>query len=249
MIKWYRDMINKKFDPRTIFLSTLFLTLSLIIMNDIIQTLFCFIAILIHIILVGVKVKNLTKIFLASIWLLLSIILINYFLIKKDINYITNSTFRLFGIIILAAVMLSSMNIMDIGFAIEKIFYPLKYLKIPIESISIIMALSLKFIPLIKDEAFRIQKAQKARGLDYKLMSITEKISNITSLFIPIVASSIQSSLKIAIAMELRGYSSPYKKTRLYESYITIKDLLYIFFNIIFLIFLIFIRVKLINLY
>ena len=56
-------MINKKFDPRTIFLSTLFLTISLIIMNNIIQTLFCFIAILIHIILVGVKVKNLIKIF------------------------------------------------------------------------------------------------------------------------------------------------------------------------------------------
>ena len=70
-------MINKKFDPRTIFLSTLFLTISLIIMNNIIQTLFCFIAILIHIILVGVKVKNLIKIFFASIWLLLSIILIN----------------------------------------------------------------------------------------------------------------------------------------------------------------------------
>ena len=60
-------MINKKFDPRTIFLSTLFLTISLIIMNNIIQTLFCFIAILIHIILVGVKVKNLIKIFFASI--------------------------------------------------------------------------------------------------------------------------------------------------------------------------------------
>ena len=56
-------MINKKFDPRTIFLSTLFLTISLIIMNNIIQTLFCFIAILIHIILVGVKVKNLIKTF------------------------------------------------------------------------------------------------------------------------------------------------------------------------------------------
>lgn len=242
-------MINKKFDPRTIFLSTLFLTLSLIIMNNIIQTLFCFIAILIHVILVGVEIKNLIKIFLASIWLLLSIILINYFLIGKDINYITNSIFRLFGIIILASVMLSSMNIMDIGFAIEKIFYPLKYLKIPIESISIVIALSLKFIPLIRDEAFRIRKAQKARGLDYKLMSITEKISNITSLFIPIVVSSIQSSIKTAIAMEIRGYSAPYKKTRLYESNITIKDLLYIIFSIIFLIFLILIRVKLINLY
>ena len=242
-------MINKKFDPRTIFLSTLFLTISLIIMNNIIQTLFCFVAILIHIILVGVKVKNLIKVFLASIWLLLSIILINYFLIGKDINYITNSTFRLFGIIILASVMLSSMNIMDIGFAIEKIFYPLKYLKIPIENISIIIALSLKFIPLIKDETFRIQKAQKARGLDYKLMSITEKIFNIASLFIPVVVSSIQSSVKTAIAMEIRGYNAPYKKTRLYESFVTIKDLLYIIFSSIFLIFIILLRIKLINLY
>lgn len=242
-------MINKKFDPRTIFLSTLFLTLSLIIMVDIIETLFCFIAILIHIILVGVKVKNLIKIFLASVWLLLSIILINYFLIGRDINYISNSIFRLFGIIILAAIVLSSMDIMDIGFAIERIFYPLKYLKIPIESISIIIALSLKFIPLIKDEAIRIQKAQKARGLDYKLMSISEKICNITSLFIPIVVSSIQSSIKIAIAMEVRGYSAPYKKTRLYESFITAKDFLYIIFNIIFFIFIILMRLELINLH
>lgn len=238
-------MSNNKFDPRTIFLSTFFLTLSLIIMNDIIQTLFCFIAILIHIILVGVKIKNLIKVIFASIWLLLSIILINYFLIGRDINYITNFIFRLFGIIILASVILSSMDIMDIGFAIEKIFYPMKYLKIPIENISIIIALSLKFIPLIKDEAFRIQKAQKARGLDYKLMSIKEKIYNITNLFIPIVVSSIQSSIKIAIAMEVRGYSAPYMKTRLYESFMTLKDFLYIIFNIIFLTFIIVLRYKL----
>ncbi|WP_288681328.1 energy-coupling factor transporter transmembrane component T [uncultured Brachyspira sp.] len=236
-------MINKKFDPRTIFLSTLFLTISLIIMNNIIQTLFCFIAILIHIILVGVKVKNLIKIFFASIWLLLSIILINYFFINKNINYITNSIFRLFGIIILASAMLSSMDIMDIGFAVEKIFYPFKYFKIPIENISVIIALSLKFIPLIKDEALRMQKAQN-RGLDYNLMSVKEKIYNIKNLFIPIVVSSIQSSVKTAIAMEVRGYGAPYKKTRLYESYITIKDLLYIIFNIIFLIFIILIRFK-----
>lgn len=63
-------------------------------------------------------------------------------------------------------------------------------------------------------------------------------------LFIPIVVSSIQSSVKTAIAMEVRGYGAPYKKTRLYESYITIKDLLYIIFNIIFLIFIILIRFK-----
>ena len=33
--------MTKKFDPRTIFLSTLFLAVSLIVMNNINQTIFC----------------------------------------------------------------------------------------------------------------------------------------------------------------------------------------------------------------
>ncbi|MEI0604676.1 energy-coupling factor transporter transmembrane component T [Brachyspira alvinipulli] len=239
--------MTKNFDPRTIFLSTIFLAISLIVMNNINQTILCAAAIVLHVILVGINIKNIIKIFLASIWLLLSIILINYFIIGRDINYIINTVSRLFGIIILAAVVLSSMDIMDIGFAIEKIFYPLKYIKVPIESISTIIALSLKFIPLIKDEAVRIRKAQKARGLDYKLMSVPEKLSNITNLFIPIVISAIQSSVRTAIAMEVRGYSAPYKKTRLYESFMKFKDIIYILFTIIFLILIILIRLNIIK--
>ncbi len=239
--------MTKNFDPRTIFLSTIFLAISLIVMNNINQTILCAAAIVLHVILVGINIKNIIKIFLASIWLLLSIILINYFIIGRDINYIINTVSRLFGTIILAAVVLSSMDIMDIGFAIEKIFYPLKYIKVPIESISTIIALSLKFIPLIKDEAVRIRKAQKERGLDYKLMSVPEKLSNITNLFIPIVISAIQSSVRTAIAMEVRGYSAPYKKTRLYESFMKFKDIIYILFTIIFLILIILIRLNIIK--
>ena len=239
--------MTKRFDPRTIFLSTLFLAISLIVMNNINQTIFCAAAVILHVIFIGINIKNIIKIFFASIWLLLSIIIINYFLIGRDINYIVNTVFRLFGIIILAAVVLSSMDIMDIGFAIEKIFYPLKYLKIPIESISTIIALSLKFIPLIKDEAVMIRKAQKARGLDYKLMSIPEKISNTANLFIPIVISAIQSSVRTAAAMEVRGYSAPYIKTRLYKSFIRFRDIIYIIYSIIISIFIILIRINIIN--
>lgn len=225
--------MNNRFDPRTIFLSTIFFTVSLIMMKNINQIIFFIIVIIIHILFVGINVGNILKIFLASIWLLLSIIFINYFLIGRDVYYILNTAFRLFFIIILAAVMLSSMTVIDIGFAIEKIFYPLKYLKIPIENISIIIALSLKFIPLIRDEAVRIFKAQKARGLDYDIISIYDKILNITSIFIPIVVLAIQSSIKTAIAMEIRGYSDNAKKTRLYESNLKLKDYVYILFSII----------------
>ena len=230
--------MNNRFDPRTIFLSTIFFTVSLIMMKNINQIIFFIIVIIIHILFVGINVGNILKIFLASIWLLLSIIFINYFLIGRDVYYILNTVSRLFFIIILAAVMLSSMTVIIIKnynshlFEIEKIFYPLKYLKIPIENISIIIALSLKFIPLIKDEAVRIFKAQKSRGLDYDIISIYDKILNVTSIFIPIVVLAIQSSIKTAIAMEIRGYNDSSKKTRLYESSLRLKDYVYILFSI-----------------
>lgn len=231
-----------KFDPRTVFLSSCFLIVSFIFMNNVIENILCVFVALMHSFLLGLKIKNLFKILTASLFLFLSIILINYFIAEKDLYYIFNSLLRLILIIILASVFISSLDIMDIGFAIEKIFYHLKYIKIPIESISAVIALSLKFIPLMKDEALRIQNAQKARGLDYSLMSIKDKIKNITALFIPIVVSSIQTSIHTANAMEVRGYSAPYKKTRLYEHFLTAKDIFYISFTALFMIVIIFIK-------
>ena len=42
----------------------------------------------------------------------------------------------------------------------------------------------------------------------------------------------IQSSIKTAIAMEIRGYNDSSKKTRLYESSLRLKDYVYILFSI-----------------
>lgn len=236
--------MKRKFDPRSIFLSTCFLVISLIFMDNILQTVLCAVIILIHTVLIEVNLNRLFKIFMTSLWLFLSIVLINYFFAGRDLYYILNSLLRLVGIVVLAAVMVSSLDIMDIGFAIEKIFYPLKYFKIPIESISTVIALSLKFIPIMKDEALRIRKAQKARGLDYKLMNVVDKIKNITGLFIPIVVSSIQASIDTANAMDVRGYCAPYKKTRLYEYFFTFKDILYICFTVLFMLIIILMKYK-----
>ncbi len=231
-----RSAIQNKFDPRTIFLSSLLLFSFIAFTNNINQMIFFLLLILIHSIVVGIKIEYFLKIFIASIWLLLSIVFINYFLIGRDTQYIIILVLRLFGLILLSSVFLSSLSIMDIGFAIEECFYFLRYIKIPVYVLSSVIVLSLKFIVLIKEEALRIQKAQKARGLDFKLMSIKDKLYNIINLFIPIIIFSIQSSIKIAIAMEIRGYSSNYKKTRLYKSYMKVKDYIYLSFIIIFFI-------------
>lgn len=218
----------KRFDPRTILIATFILIIALIMSKNYFNYLLVYTFIFIHLYIFRLDIKKLVNILKTSIGLFLSIIFINYFFMGKSQEYIIFSLMRVFGIIVVSVSILSSMEISDIAFAIEKLLSPLEKIKIPVTAISTIFALSLKFIPLLKDEASRIMLAQKARGIDYSLMSLREKIRNIFTIIFPIIISGIYHSINLATAMEIRGFGAPHKKTRLYDSKIQLKDLLYI---------------------
>jgi energy-coupling factor transport system permease protein len=220
--------MENKFDPRTILLSTIILIIALIFMNDFITVAISASGVFIQLSTFGYEKENIFRLLKFSLGLFISIIFINYFFMNKTIVEISLSLFRLIGIILLAASLLSSINIIDIGFSIEKLLSPLKIFKIPVETIGTITALALKFIPLLQEEAIRIQTAQKARGIDYDLMSIKEKIKNIPTLFLPVIISAIQHSVSLASAMEVRGYGAPVIRTRLYNSHLKKQDYLYL---------------------
>lgn len=229
--------MERKFDPRTIFISTLLLIIPLIIMNSYLTAFFCGIVILLHLYIFGFEKKNFYRIFKYSIGLVFSIIFVNYIFMGKHVEEIFVSLFRLLGIILLAVSLLSSMDIVDIGYSIEKILSPLKIFKIPVETIGTIIAIALKFIPILQEEGNRIMTAQKARGIDFESMNIKERVKNIPTLFLPVIISGIQHSITLAIAMEVRGYGSNIPKTRLYEQSFSFKDWLYLFGVSLFLIF------------
>ncbi|MGL5854274.1 MAG: energy-coupling factor transporter transmembrane component T, partial [Cetobacterium sp.] len=136
-------------------------------------------------------------------------------------------------IILLVTSMVSKMEIREIGFVIEKMLSPLKIFKVPVDSIGVITALAFKFIPMLEEESKRIIIAQKARGIDYKLMNLKEKISNILTLFFPVVICGIQNAVNLAISMEVRGYGNGIKRTRLKDYKLEKKDYLYFFFTLI----------------
>lgn len=118
----------------------------------------------------------------------------------------------------------------------ESFLSPLKIFKIPVDSIAVITALGLKFIPLLQEEGQRIYLAQKARGLDFELMGIGERVKSVINLFFPVVVSGIQKAFHIATAMEVRGYGNGMKRSRLKEYNLNKKDYLYMGFTVILLI-------------
>ena len=96
--------------------------------------------------------------------------------------------------------------------AITKLLRPLKMLKFPLSDFSLLLFISLRFIPILYDEYNTIKNAQRIRGVKYQ-GSFISKILNLKSLLIPLFLSSIRRADELADALQVRGYDSRKERT------------------------------------
>ena len=94
--------------------------------------------------------------------------------------------FRLFLMLMMTSILTATTSPMDMTFALDSLLSPLKLIKIPVSSFSMILALALRFIPTLTEDTERLMRAQASRGVDFKEGKLKEKIKSITSLIIPL---------------------------------------------------------------
>jgi energy-coupling factor transport system permease protein len=99
--------------------------------------------------------------------------------------------------------------------AIEALLFPMVRIGIPINKFATLINVSLRFIPVIIEEAETITCAQKARGAPFNSKSLIKKFKAIFSVLIPVLASSLQRAADIAIAMESRCYTGEINHNRI----------------------------------
>lgn len=120
--------------------------------------------------------------------------------------------------IIGTGMLITTTSPMDLTRSIEDLLWPLKWLKIPINVIAMIMSIALRFIPTLMVEAKRIMKAQSSRGVDFVSGSIKQRSKAVVTLIVPLFASAFEKADDLANAMETRGYD-PYEKRTRYSQY------------------------------
>jgi len=103
----------------------------------------------------------------------------------------------------------SPLNIAD---AMNKILKPLKYVKIPIEEFTFILLIAMKFIPILIGEFYEIKKAQSIRGINFR-GNIFSRIKNTIPIIIPLFVISFKKAHNLAIALELRNFTTPENRT------------------------------------
>ncbi len=101
---------------------------------------------------------------------------------------------------------LSVTSPMEMMRSIKFYLSPLKLIHIKTDNLTLIISISIQFIPLLLEEASNIKKAQIARGAEFESKNILKKARSILPLVVPIFISAFKRADEMSQAFEARGY-------------------------------------------
>ena len=143
---------------------------------------------------------------------------------KTSINCLIIA-FRMIFIVILNSIVSFTTTPSKLTKALKSLLSPLKYLKVKVEDIATIIALSLRFVPLVLEQTSKIIDAQKMRGACFNSKNILKKIKSYTHVIVPVMISLLNRTNDIATAMENRCYTGE-NRTHFKKLKFTFKDTL-----------------------
>ena len=182
------------------------------------------------------------KVYLKNIYgikIFLIFILIIDLIFYNGISTIIFDLFKLIFIVMCSSILTYTTATTEITYGLEKILLPLKKV-LPVESIIMIITLSIRYIPTLTEEANRIINIQKLRGINFKSKNIKERLISISGIFIPMFVLSLKKAEKTSDIMEIRLYGCSKSRTNYRFNKWKIRDSLLLILNILILIIVIF---------
>ena len=122
---------------------------------------------------------------------------------------------RLIFLIIGTSLMTLTTTPNELTDGLEKALSPLKYIKVPVHEIAMMMSIALRFIPILIEETDKIMKAQMARGADFEHGNLIQKAKNMVPLLVPLFVSAFRRANDLAMAMEARCYRGGEGRTKM----------------------------------
>ncbi|MCD8501815.1 MAG: energy-coupling factor transporter transmembrane protein EcfT [Bacillaceae bacterium] len=139
-------------------------------------------------------------------------------------------TFSRFVIIVfISTVVTLTTKPIDLTDAINALLSPLNKLKIPVEELSLMLSISLRFVPNLLDETQKVMDAQRARGVEFGEGSLFRQMKTLVPVLLPLFVSSLNRAEEMANVMEARGYQSGKKRSKFRQLHWQKKDTVSVF--------------------
>jgi energy-coupling factor transport system permease protein len=122
---------------------------------------------------------------------------------------------RLMVLIVGASVLTLTTTPNNLTDGMEKGLGWMKFFKVPVHEISMMMSIALRFIPILIEETDKIMKAQTARGADFDNGNIIQRVKAMVPLLVPLFISAFRRANDLAMAMEARCYRGGEGRTKM----------------------------------
>lgn len=114
--------------------------------------------------------------------------------------------YRFVMIIVASTVLTVTTQTIQIADGLSWMMKPLALIKVPVNQITLMLSIALRFVPTIMDETGKIMKAQRARGMNFNQGNIITRVHHLVPILIPLFVNSFKRAEELATAMEARGY-------------------------------------------
>lgn len=147
---------------------------------------------------------------------------------------INNSIFvslRIISLILVSSILTFTTTPTDLTDALERIMKPLKFFRVRVSEVAMMMTIALRFVPTFLEETDKIMSAQKSRGADLESGGITRRVKALIPILIPLFVSSFKRAYDLAMAMECRCYQGGNGRTRMKVLKLSKIDFIFICFT------------------
>lgn len=230
----YRNSIIHNLNPMVKIIITLLILFSILI-NNIYQNMFLSLLIIVYIILSKINFRLYLKNILNIKIFLIMIFIIN-FLFNASIILSLNIIIKIVLIILETLILMYTTTIKELTYGLNKLLRPLQNIKINPNKITLIITYSIRFIPLVIENANETIESLESRGIIYKKESIKNKIKILKLIILPIFVNSMNKADIISDIMDLRLYNIDVKRNSYRIKEARIKDYIFLLINVIFLI-------------
>lgn len=122
---------------------------------------------------------------------------------------------RLIYLILGTSVMTLTTTPNELTDGLEKSFMPLQAIRVPVHEIAMMMAIALRFIPILTEETDKIMRAQMARGADFGNRNLIRRAKALVPLLVPLFIAAFRRANDLAMAMEARCYRGGAGRTKM----------------------------------
>lgn len=147
----------------------------------------------------------------------------------KGIDFTIKMALRLMFLVMGTAILTLTTTPMELTDGIESLLKPLKYIKVPVHDIAIIMSIALRFIPGLLEETDKIVMAQKARGGSFDTGKLHERAKAVLPILIPLFVSAFRRADELADALDARCYNASPKRTKMKVLHFSYRDIIALF--------------------